>query len=288
MNGSEPTARLMWRLFEPLHAVTYFAPETAAAFRSAGTKGFWMGYFGGRAAPMGQASASVVGATFFNFAPAMVARSVPDVWSFAPPAQLLEARSTSATSALRRLLGPLADSPPVTTAAALARRAVDGLVTAGRPLASANASLPWPTDEVTVLWQAATVLREHRGDGHVAALVVEGFDGCQAHVSLAAMGAVPRTVLQPNRGWTDQQWDDAERTLIKRDWLDRHGRATDEGIAGRAAIEATTDRLASDPWQQLGAADTTALAQALTPLTRAVLSSGVIPDVNPMGLPTEL
>lgn len=288
MNGSEPTARSMWRLLEPLHAVTYFVPETADAFRAAGTKGFWMGYFGGRAAPMGEAIGPVVAATFFNFAPAMVARSVPDVWSFATPAQLLEARSTGATRALRRLLGPLADSPQVSAAAALARRAVDGLVTAGRPLAAANASLPWLADELTVLWQAATVLREHRGDGHVAALVVEGLDGCQAHVSLAATGAVPRTVLQPNRGWTDQQWDDAERTLAQRGWLDRHGRATDEGIAGRAAVEAATDLLASDPWKQLGTGDTAALAQALTPLTRAVLSSGVIPDVNPMGLPTEL
>jgi hypothetical protein len=278
----------MWRLLEPLHAVTYFVPETADAFRAAGTKGFWMGYFGGRAAPMGEAIGPVVAATFFNFAPAMVARSVPDVWSFATPAQLLEARSTGATRALRRLLGPLADSPQVSAAAALARRAVDGLVTAGRPLAAANASLPWLADELTVLWQAATVLREHRGDGHVAALVVEGLDGCQAHVSLAATGAVPRTVLQPNRGWTDQQWDDAERTLAQRGWLDRHGRATDEGIAGRAAVEAATDLLASDPWKQLGTGDTAALAQALTPLTRAVLSSGVIPDVNPMGLPTEL
>jgi hypothetical protein len=288
MNGSEPTARSMWRLLEPLHAVTYFAPETADAFRSAGTKGFWMGYFGGRAAPMGDAGASVVAATFFNFAPAMVARSVPDVWSFATPAQLLAARSSAATQALGRLLGPLADSPQVSAAAALGRRAVDGLVTAGRPLAAANASLPWPDDEVTVLWQAATVLREHRGDGHVAALVVEGLDGCQAHVSLAATGVVPRTVLQPNRGWTDEQWGDAEQTLAQRGWLDRDGRATDEGIAGRAAIEAATDRLASDPWERLGAGDTTALAQALAPLTRAVLASGVIPDVNPMGLPTEL
>jgi hypothetical protein len=288
MNGSEPTARSMWRLLEPLHAVTYFAPETADAYGSTGTKGFWMGYFGGRSAPMGEASAPVVAATFFNFAPTMVARSVPDVWSFATPAQLLEARSTGATLALRRLLGPLADSPQLSVAATLARRAVDGLVTAGRPLAAANATLPWPADEVAALWQATTVLREHRGDGHVAALVVEGLDGCQAHVSLAAMGSVPRTVLQPARGWTDQQWDDAVRNLAQRGWVDDDGRATDEGIAGRAAIEAATDRLASEPWEQLGAGDTTALAQALTPLTRAVLASGVIPDVNPMGLPTEL
>ena len=138
------------------------------------------------------------------------------------------------------------------------------------------------------MWKLLEPLREHRGDGHVAALVVEGLDGCQAHVSLAATGAVPRTVLQPNRGWTDQEWDHAQRTLIHRGWLDRHGRATDEGIAGRARVETTTDRLASDPWKQLGAAGTAALAQALTPLTRAVIASGVIPKVNPMGLPTEL
>ena len=141
---------------------------------------------------------------------------------------------------------------------------------------------------MTVLWQAATVLREHRGDGHVAALVVEGLDGCQAHISLAATGAVPRTVLQPNRGWTDQEWDQAERTLAQRGWLDRDGRATDEGMAGRAAVERATDLLASDPWTRLGSEGTTELAQALTPLTRAVLASGLIPAVNPMGLPTAL
>ena len=95
-------------------------------------------------------------------------------------------------------------------------------------------------------------------------------------------------MLQPNRGWTDQEWDHAQRTLIHRGRLDRHGRATDEGIAGRARVEATTDRLASDPWKQLGAAGAAALAQSLTPLTRAVIASGVIPEVNPMGLPTEL
>src|SRR5882757_1786579 len=101
MTNTEPTARTMWKLLEPLHAVTYFAPEAAEACRSAGAKGFWMGYFGGRAAPMGEAGAALVGATFFNFAPAMVARSVPDVWSFATPATLLEARLSGATQALR-------------------------------------------------------------------------------------------------------------------------------------------------------------------------------------------
>jgi hypothetical protein len=288
MTSSEPTARTMWKLLEPLHAVTYFAPEAVDAFRSAGTKGFWMGYFGGRAAPMGEAGTALVGATFFNFARAMVARSVPDVWSFSAPEAMLEARLSGATRALRGLLGPLADSPQVSAAATLARQAVDGLGTAGRPLAAANAALPWPADDLSILWQAATVVREHRGDGHVAALVAHGLDGAQAHVSLAATGAVPRTVLQPNRGWTDQEWTDAERALADRGWLDGHGRLTGAGTSGRAAIEAATDRLASDPWRRLGPTDTQALVDALVPLTRSVTASGVIPEMNPIGLPIEL
>jgi len=237
---------------------------------------------------MGEAGAALVGATFFTFAPAMVARSVPDVWSFSAPAALLEARRSGASRALRGLLGPLADSPHVSTAAILARQAVDGLGTAGRPLAAANAALPWPADHLSILWQAATVVREHRGDGHVATLVAHGLDGAQAHVSLAATGAVPRTVLQPNRGWTDQEWTDAERALADRGWLDEEGRLTGAGMSGRSAIEAATDRLASDLWQRLGAADTKTLVDALVPLARAVTSSGVIPEMNPIGLPVEL
>jgi hypothetical protein len=288
MTNTEPAARTMWKLLEPLHAVTYFAPEAAEACRSAGAKGFWMGYFGGRAAPMGEAGAALVGATFFNFAPAMVARSVPDVWSFATPATLLEARLSGATQALRGLLGPRADGPQVSEAATLARKALDGLGTAGRPLAAANAALPWPADDLSILWQAATVVREHRGDGHVATLVAHGLNGAQAHVSLAATGAVPRTALQPHRGWTDQEWTDAEAALADRGWLDQHGRMTAAGRAGRAGIEAATDRLASDPWRRLGAPGTKTLVDALVPLTRAIVSSGVIPDMNPMGLPIEL
>jgi hypothetical protein len=278
-------ARAMWTLYEPIHDVTYFSPEARQAFEDAGLRGYWRGYFAGRAAPLGPVGAAPVIALFGGFAPSFVARALPAVWSMAGPDDALDARAAGAGAALRRLAP---DVEGVEQAAGALERIVGELDLAGRALGAANADLPTRDDPYTRLWQATATLREHRGDGHVAALVVEGFDGCQAHVSLAATGAVPRTVLQPNRGWTDQQWDAAERTLIKRGWLDRHGRATDEGIAGRAAIEATTDRLASDPWQQLGAADTTALAQALAPLTRAVLSSGVIPDVNPMGLPTEL
>ncbi|MFQ6231024.1 helix-turn-helix domain-containing protein, partial [Nocardia sp. NPDC002869] len=60
-------ARQAWRLLEPLHAVTYFSPEPLQALKAAGYRGFWMGYFAGRAAPLGAAGPEVVHALFYNF-----------------------------------------------------------------------------------------------------------------------------------------------------------------------------------------------------------------------------
>jgi len=282
---AEPTARTMWRLFEPVHAVVYFADEAAAAFTAAGLKGFWMGYFAGRAAPMGQVGPAVVGATFFSFHPARVARAVPDAWSFAPPGRVLEARLRGAVAALRGVLGPDADGTAVARAAELARAAVDGLTVAGRPLAAANAALDWPDDPLAALWQATTVLREHRGDGHLAALVGAELDGRQALVSMAATGAVPRALLQAARGWDDGEWDEAAAALVDRGWLRGDGTLTAEGTAGRDGIERLTDRLAAEPWERLGPARCEELRGLLAPVARAVAGTGVVPVPNPIGLP---
>src|SRR5205823_7591950 len=139
------------------------------AFEDAGLRGFWRGYFAGRAAPLGAVGAATVVASFFNFAPAMVARAVPDVWQRAAPADVLRARTDGAVAALDRLL---AGQPAgaVAEAAELLTAATTGLDTAGRVLGAANAALDPPAAPVGRLWHASTVLREHRGDGHVAAL----------------------------------------------------------------------------------------------------------------------
>jgi hypothetical protein len=279
------TARRMWRLFEPLHAVTYFASESRDAYGDAGLKGFWMGYFAGRSAPMGEVGPAVVEATFFNFAPVLVRRAIPDAWAFSTPSAVLEARLTGADRALRRVLGPLAVSADVEEAADLLSRAAECAGFSGRPLAASNAELAWLDDSLLVLWQAATILREHRGDGHVAALVVAGLDGCQAHVSFTATGAIGREALQPNRGWTDQEWAAAEAELLGRGWIDKDGRATGTGRAARREIEDTTDRLAAQPWERLGEGTCTRLAELLRPLADSVTASGVIPVMNPIGLP---
>jgi len=275
----------MWRLIEPIHALTYFSSESRDAFRDAGLKGFWMGYFAGRSAPMGAVGPSVVAATFFNFATGMVRRSIPDAWEFSTPAAVLEARVSGVDTALRKVLGPLAESLDLEHAADLLRRAAEAASFPGRPLGAANAALDWPSDPLGVLWHATTVLREHRGDGHVVALCLARLDGCQAHISMVSTGVVGRSVLQPNRGWSDEEWDEAERSLVERGWIDETGRATDSGIVVRSEIEQMTDCLAADPWERLGEERCDLLVSLLKPLAKAVSQSRVVPTPNPIGLP---
>lgn len=270
--------RTMWTLFEPIHAVTYFAPQARAAFEAANLRGFWRGYFAGRAAPLGAVGAAPVRALFFGFAPGMVARALPDVWSRATPERSLHARLDGARAALGAILGD-ADAA---AAAALLREAATGVPTGGRALGAANAALPWPDDDLGVLWQAATVLREHRGDGHVAALLVAGFDGAETPAWRAAVDS-GRDYLQPARGWTDEEWTAAVDRLRGRGLLGDDGSATPEAVALRDSIEATTDRLAAEPWTRLGPERTEELRAALYPLAKAARAS--LPPDNPIGLP---
>jgi len=274
-------ARRMWRLFEPLHAVTYFTPEAREHFEAGGLRGFWRGYFAGRSAPLGAVEAAPVIAAFFGFAPGMVARALPDVWSRATPEQALEARSAGAAAALGRLLGgfPAAD---VAEAADLLAEAVRGADTAGRVLAAANAALPVPEEPLAKLWYAATLLREHRGDGHVAALVTAGLDGAEALVWRSSLD-LHRDVLQPARGWTDEEWASAAERLRARGWLTASGAATQDAADAHRDIEEITDRVAMRPWQRLGEAGTERAAELLAGLADTAYSQ--LPQVNPIGLP---
>jgi hypothetical protein len=278
--SSDAVVRQFWHLYEPLHAVTYFAPQARAAFESAGLRGFWRGYFAGRAAPLGAVPAAPVTALFFSFAPGMVARALPDVWQRASPEQALAARLDGAVAALQAVLP--ADPQRWEAAAELLETAARAAVTNGRAIGAANAALPRPAGTLARLWLAATVLREHRGDGHIAALVSAELDGCQALVLRHALYG-GREQLQPNRGWTDDEWDAAARALTQRGWLDDDGRSTAQGRAAHREVESRTDRLAAQPWASLGTADQTRLSELLTPLAAAV--DGIVPYPNAMGLP---
>jgi hypothetical protein len=270
----------MWTLFEPVHAVTYFAPEARSAFEAAGLRGFWRGYFAGRAAPLGRVNAAVVGASFFNFSPAMAARAIPGIWELISPAEALRVRQAGAVSALRGLLGGL--GPEVTAAAGLLGQAAAGLDCAGRVLAAANAALPPAEDPAGRLWQAATVLREHRGDGHFAAMAAADIDGCEVLVLRCGLD-MRREDLQPIRGWTDEQWDAAAARLAARGWTGPDGRLTPAGRDVHARLEIATDQAAARPWARLGPAAVADLARVLTPIAQAC--GQVVPYPSPIGVP---
>jgi len=289
MNSQEATlplstARQAWKTLEPYHAMIYFAPEARIAYKEAGLKGFWMGYFASRAAPLGAVSASVVTATFFNFHPSMVMRAIPDAWHFATPEHVLAVRYRAADAALRRLLGGRITSASVLEAAELARLAIQGCNVAGRPLFAAYMDLPWPSEPHMILWHAATLLREFRGDGHVVALLAEGLDGCEAHVTQAATGNAPREALQPHRGWSDEEWEAAQTRLQLRGLLDKTGRLTAQGKTLRQAVEDRTDLLALPPWQYLGKEKTALLLRQVEPFSDTIVEQGGIPMPNPMGV----
>ena len=303
MADAAHTARAMWTLFEPVHAVIYFAPEARGAFEDAGLRGFWRGYFAGRAAPLGPTGPAVVTASFFNFAPAFVARAIPAVWDLISPEDALRIRLAGADAALRGLLaGREAEAE---LAANLLWQAIGELDFSGRVLAAANAALAVPGGDLSSgesssgesssgesssgessslarLWQAATLLREHRGDGHFAALAAADIDGCEA-VALRCCIDLRREDLQPVRGWTDEAWDNALAGLADRGWVGADGRLTSAGQAAHDAVENATDWAAARPWARLGADATAELAGVLTPLAKAC--AAVVPYPSPIGVP---
>jgi hypothetical protein len=225
----------------------------------------------------------VVTASFFNFAPSFVARAIPAVWDLISPEDALQTRLAGAEATLGSLLAGREAEAEV--AAGLLWQAIGELDFSGRVLAAANAALAIPDGESSCLarlWQAATILREHRGDGHFAALAAADIDGCEAVVLRCCMD-LGRGVLQPVRGWTDEAWDNALAGLTDRGWVSADGRLTSAGQAAHDAVENATDGAAARPWARLGADATAELAGVLTPLAKACAAA--IPYPNPVGVP---
>lgn len=279
--GPVRPARDLWAIYEPFHVVTYFAPEARSAFEDVGYRGFWRGYFAGRSAPLGRTPAAVVTSLFGGFAPRTVERAIPAVWELAPPEAALEARLAGARDALGRLLA--GRESEVEKAADLLRSVAERAETGARALGAANAALPWPDDPLGVLWQAATTLREARGDGHLVAQLAVGLDGLSTMVLRTGID-LSREVLQESRGWTEDAWEAARAALVSRGLLSADGTATISGRAKLERAEELTDDLSFEPWEAAGddVADRfRAVAGPLSDLVRPEL-----PAVTPIGLPT--
>jgi hypothetical protein len=277
-------ARRVWATLETLHGVTYFAPEVREVGIGLGLRGFWMTYFAWRAAPLGPVPAGPVIAMFAGFCPAMVTKALPDAWSRATPQACIDARAAVSVATLRQVG---VDPAACGRAASLLRPVAEAADPTGRPLFAANAELPLPDDPVGELWQLASSLREHRGDGHIAALVNEGISGLQAHLLQLANGRYPEAVIKQARGWPEEDWAAAADALRSRGLLtpDSSPTLTDAGRAVLDTVETSTDERAwtgaLSPLGEQGAEEVVAL---LEPSVRAASASGILPDINPAGL----
>lgn len=275
-------ARRFFDRFEPVHAVTYFAPEARAALDGLGYRGFWMGYFAARSAPLGMVPREVVAAIFYNFAPERVAKALPAAWQVAGPDAALRARQESAVAALRRY--GIEPNENVRIAAELAGKAARHAPLDGRPLFAANRALPWPDEPLAALWHATTLLREQRGDAHVAVLTAAGVSGRESNVLHAAAGGVPREYIARTRDYDEAAWRHHEQRLAERGLLDDDGSLTTAGRELKDHIERATDTLASSALDTLSDGEVERLFQALTPITRTVVAGGDVPDLTPMTL----
>jgi hypothetical protein len=276
---SFPPARAAHRATISLHSMIYFVPETEQQLTGAGLKPGRMCYFAGRSAAMGAVGSGVVSATFYNFHPGLVAHCIPAAWELARPDAVLAARLAAADEALRRLLGPeVIGSAEVGRLAGLTREATEACRPEGRPLFAAHAGLAWPDEPHLVLWQALTLLREHRGDGHVWALGMGGLSGIEALVTHTATGrGFTPEFARRSRGYQPEEWDGAVAGLVSRGLMAGDGTLTEAGRALRAQVEDETDRLAAPPWQHLGEERTAEVVQIGQELTRIVVAAEVFP-----------
>jgi hypothetical protein len=267
------------RTLDTLHAVVYFAPEADEKFGALGLDSRTH-YFASRSAPMGAVSANVVAGTFYNFNPRLVARAIPAAWELAPPAAVTGVRYEIVASALPRVIGEqLSGSPEVQRAATLLRGVAESIPNAdGRPLYAGHAELPWPASPLVALWHAITLLREYRGDGHIAALVANGLSGLEALITHAATGiGFSPDYARRLRGWSHDEWNAASEGLIARGLLNDAGELTAAGTELRSTIEDLTDELGYPPWRTLPAGHFDELVDFAKVIRAAVAAAGVFP-----------
>ena len=271
---SVPLPRAAHKVLEPLHTMVYFVPESGERYEAAGVKGGMRGYFASRSAALGVVPAEVVIATFYNFSPGLIRKAIPSCWDNATPEAVLAARYDAVDAAWTRLLGEAElKSDEMAEAAGLAREACGAIEDeiVGRPLYAGHAALPWPEPEHLQLWHAATLLREHRGDGHIAALVLSGLNGLEASVSYIAYGSAMNEELQrATRGYTEEEWNATKVRLQEKGIFTADNEFTDDGRRQRAEMEAQTDAAAAAPYDHLGAERTQRLIELVRPWARSI------------------
>ena len=275
MPHPHPVARRLFELTEPISLVNFFSDEPNDSMAALGFRTYWDGYFAGRSAPLGRVPAEVVHAAFYSFADGEVARHIPKVWDTTTPEAAHAARQQGCVAALRRILGDLVETPGLVRAADLLARASTGAPTEGRVMYAGLRALPVPEEPLARLWHAANMLREHRGDGHVVALVSERIGGTEAHVlSALDMGIYPAESFGRIHHLPRARLAEVMDGLRDRGLLDAAGRMTEAGRATKDRIESLTDALADAPYESLEQSELDELVSLLEPISARLRATG--------------
>jgi hypothetical protein len=266
------TARRLRNFVEPIAAGVYFAPEAQQRYEQQGLN-YFEGYFCSRGACLGKAPWSVICAAFGAFKPAVVERAVTGGWSKTDPEPLLGARLAGATEQLSRLLGE--PGPEVKEATEILFSLTDGVDPSGRMLYSGLSVLPMPDTPMGRLWRAADLVREHRGDGHVAAWISQT-DSCEITVLTELTWGLEPGAYVFTRGWNEEEVDAARDRLRERGLLGGDNQLTEQGRAFRAEIEHRTDFAEQEVIDRLGdRADE--LFSLIQPMAKAIVDGGGYP-----------
>jgi hypothetical protein len=268
-----PMARRMFELVEPIGVIPYSADEPNEAMFALGFTNYWDTYFAGRAAPLGLAAPEVVDALFYNFAPGEVARHIPKVWRTTTPELAIAARQMGCVKALRRILGDRVNSPSFARAAELLTKAATSAAFEGRPMYATLRAIPIPDDVVARLFQAASLLREHRGDGHIAALMIEGVGGLEAHALFALDMGLPAEKFGRIHHLPTAQLGGLIEGMRDRGLIGDDGWLSEQGRAVKQRVESLTDDLAAKPYESLAATELDELMAALEPLATLLLAA---------------
>jgi hypothetical protein len=263
----------MFELVEPIGVLPYSTDEPTEAMFALGFTNYWDTYFAGRAAPLGLASAELVDALFYNFAPGEVARHIPKVWQKTTPEAAIAARQKGCVKALRRILGDHVDSPCFARATDLLLEAATGAPFEGRPMYAALRAIPIPDDVVARFFHAASLLREHRGDGHIAALMTEGVGGLEAHVLLALDMNMPAEKFGRIHHLPQDQIAAVIDGMRARNLIGDDGWLSEPGRAVKQRVEALTDDLAAKPCDSLEPNELDELMATLEPLATLLLAA---------------
>lgn len=238
-----------------------------------------------RVAPMGAVSGPVATAAFFNFNPTYIEGAIPSAWAKASPERILEVQVESLAPALGAAMAeiPTADLDEL---AALTRAAAMSVSnrTEGRPLFAGLTSSPWPDGSAMVIWHASRLLREFRGDGHIAALVAAGLRAVDVVVVHAGFDANLSEALRHTRQWGETAWDDSMARLRADGWLTDEARPTltEEGRRRRLEIERRTDELAVPAYEVLGADGFERRRELARPAGRAIRAAGLVDQLAAM------